>query len=315
MNPRLSLIAGRQGGVFSRQQALASGYSPRQAVLRLNDGRWVRIRRGQYAEAADLSGLPPWEQQRAQHKQSVNAAVNALGSGTVVVSHQSALALHGAPMWGLDLQRVHVTRWDQRSGGSIAGVQHHLGGLTSLDVTALNDLPVTTVRRALMELACTASFEATVVCADAVLRQFGADEEEFARLYDVIANWPGSAAARAALAFADPASESVGESRLRVQVHRLGLPTPVLQVEFYDDEGLIGRVDFYFPEYRTVLEFDGLLKYGGGSPETLVREKRREDRLRALGLQVVRTEWSDFNRPQYLRSQLEQAFTRSAQAA
>jgi very-short-patch-repair endonuclease len=89
----------------------------------------------------------------------------------------------------------------------------------------------------------------------------------------------------------------------------------VLQAEFHDRDGFIGRVDFYFPAYNVVIEFDGLLKYGGGSPEVLIREKRREDRLRALGLTVVRTDWSDFDHPAHLAATIRQALARANQAA
>ena len=64
-----------------------------------------------------------------------------------------------------------------------------------------------------------------------------------------------------------------------------------------------------------VNEFDGLLKYSGGSAEVLVREKRREDRLRGLGLQVVRADWMDLSRPEHLASTIRQAFTRAQRAA
>jgi hypothetical protein len=98
-------------------------------------------------------------------------------------------------------------------------------------------------------------------------------------------------------------------------MHQSGLPEPMLQVEFSDSDGFVARVDFHFPSYDTVVEFDGLLKYGGGSPEVLIREKRREDRLRALGIQVVRVTWADFNRPAYVAAAIRQAFARARRAA
>lgn len=127
--------------------------------------------------------------------------------------------------------------------------------------------------------------------------------------------WPGSTRAKAALGFADKLSESVGESRLRVLLHNQGLPKPRLQVELGDAAGLVGRVDFFFPEQGTVVEFDGLVKYAGGSPEILVREKFREDRLRALGLEVVRIVWTDLNRPADVAARIRRAFARRAARA
>ena len=315
MNARLKLIAETQGGVFSRSQALASGCTADQIVRYLRDGRWRRIRRGQYAEAVDLAGLQTWERTRWEHRQKVHAVMNSLRSGSVAISHQSALVLHDLPLWGLDLSQVHVNRLDGHSGGVVAGVQHHLGRLTREDLAVVEGRLATGVARAVVECACTTSFEVAVVSIDAALRDHAMSDEEIGRLLELTEFWPGSVNARAALCFGSRLSESVGESRLRVLLHDHGLPEPVLQAEFHDHQGFIGRVDFHFPAYDAVLEFDGLLKYGDGSPEVLVREKRREDRLRALGLTVVRAVWSDLDRPAHLIATIRQALARANQAA
>jgi very-short-patch-repair endonuclease len=315
VNARLEVIAGSQAGVFSRRQALASGLSADQIVRHLRDGRWKTVRRGQYAENVDLAAMEPWERARWVHRQQVHAAMNSLRSGSVAVSHQSAFVLHGLPIWGLDLSRVHVTRLDGRSGGVVAGVQHHLGKLTDDDLAVVEARWVTRVARAVVESACTASFEVAVVGVDAALREYGLSDEDMARQLEQSQFWPGSTTARAVLRFGSRLSESVGESRLRVLLHDHGLPEPMLQVEFHDRDGFVGRVDFYFPAYDAVLEFDGMLKYGGGSPEVLISEKRREDRLRALGLTVIRVVWSDFDRPDRLAATIRQALARAKQAA
>ncbi len=296
--------------MFSRRQALASGCTHEQIVSCLRDGSWEQIRRGQYAEKLDLTVLPPWERARWMHLRQVHAVMNAMRPGSVAVSHQSALVLHGMPIWGLDLSRVHVTRMDGQSGGLVAGVQHHLGVLTAADLTGVDGRLVTSVARAALESACTTSFEVGVVGFDAVLRAGHLGEDEVLRLQSAITFWPGSATARKALRFGNGLAESVGESRLRVLMYEHGLPEPRLQTEFYDRHGLIGRVDFDFDGYNLVVEFDGALKYGGGSSEVLIREKRREDRLRALGLTVVRTDWSDFDHPAALAAGFLQSLNR-----
>lgn len=75
---------------------------------------------------------------------------------------------------------------------------------------------------------------------------------------------------------------------------------PALQGRYSDRSGFIGRVDFDWPDHFTVGEFDGLAKYrdpgllGGADPaEVVIREKLREDRLRGLGLTVVRWTFAD----------------------
>ncbi|TCM49204.1 hypothetical protein EV648_103473 [Kribbella sp. VKM Ac-2568] len=309
------MIAAGQGGVFSRAQAFSCGYTREQLRERLGDGRWQKVRYGQYAERVDLGHLAPWDRETWRHRQLAYAVANSMRPGTVALSHHSALVLHGVPLWGVGLGEVQISRLDGRRGGLIAGVRHHRGKLPATELTEVEGLTATTVPRALAETACTTSFEAIVVSADAVLRAHHLSAEAVLQMLDRIEFWPGSATARAALSFADPLSESVGESRLRVLLHNQGFPTPMLQAEFEDSDGFIARVDFYFPDHRTVVEFDGLVKYAGGSREVLVQEKVREDRLRALGLEVVRFTWADLARPTDVAVRIRRAFARARPAA
>jgi hypothetical protein len=50
------------------------------------------------------------------------------------------------------------------------------------------------------------------------------------------------------------------------------------------------------------------VKYAGADGrEALVREKRREDALRALGFRVVRLTWADLRRPERILAMLRRA--------
>ncbi|RUQ84210.1 hypothetical protein [Labedella gwakjiensis] len=87
---------------------------------------------------------------------------------------------------------------------------------------------------------------------------------------------------------------------MRLLLHDAGFVPPRLQHRYDDDAGLVGYVDFAWPDLGIVLEFDGRRKYSaaefaaGRTPEEVVwAEKRCEDRLRALGLQVLRVTWED----------------------
>ncbi|TDD17276.1 hypothetical protein E1218_28250 [Kribbella turkmenica] len=296
--------------MVSSKQAADAGYSVEQIRARLADGRWVRVRYGQYAERVDLSGLAPWDRQIVHHRRLVHAAVNSMSQGTAVVSHHSALVLHGVPVWRADLDEVQLTRTTGRCGVK-AKVRHHRGVLSPSEVEEIEGLALTSVARATVETAARSPFEAAVVCADAAMRHPGLDPDQLSRLLETTEHWPGSPTIRSALAFADPLSESVGESRLRVLMRTEGLPAPTLQAAFEDDAGLIGRVDFHFPGEETVVEFDGMMKYADKPRESLIREKTREDRLRALGLQVVRIIWSDLDHPTRTAMRIRSAFARS----
>ncbi|TDW66511.1 hypothetical protein EV653_6540 [Kribbella pratensis] len=310
VNRALKRVADLQGGVVSTAQATAAGYTLEQIRERLADGRWERVRYGQYAERIELSGLTPWERQDIGHRRLVHAAMNSMRPQSAVASHYSALLLHGVPVWGVDLAEVQLTRTTGRTGLK-AGVRHHRGLLEQSEIAVVDGRAVTSIARAVVETASRTSFEAAVISADAALRRPDVSRDELRRLIDVTEHWPGGPAIRSALAFADARSESVGETRLRVLMHNEGLPTPELQVSFDDEDGFVARVDFFFADQNTVVEFDGRLKYAGGSPDVLIREKDREDRLRCMGFEFVRTGWADFARPHRTAGRIRDAFARS----
>ena len=114
----------------------------------------------------------------------------------------------------------------------------------------------------------------------------------------------------------DPRSESAGESYSRVVFHLAGLPAPEPQYRVpTPDRRFLGRCDFGWPALGVLGEFDGKKKYGrllrepGQTAEdVLIEEKRREDRLRALGWIVIRWMWRDLYRPDALITQLRDAF-------
>jgi hypothetical protein len=85
---------------------------------------------------------------------------------------------------------------------------------------------------------------------------------------------------------------------------RLGAPVPESQVVVYDVRGLfVARVDGLWHEHGTVAEADGGGKYlgqlhpdgpsGEAAARLVLAEKVREDRLRSVGLEVVRWSFGD----------------------
>lgn len=97
------------------------------------------------------------------------------------------------------------------------------------------------------------------------------------------------------LAFADARAESVGESITRLRLAQLGLPDVDLQVVLTGTSyrSMI-RVDREIVGHRTVVEFDGRVKYGRflraghSAGDAVFDEKRREDVIRATGRQCDR---------------------------
>jgi hypothetical protein len=294
VNRKLEVIAAERKGWFTRADALAAGYSDSELRRRVRNGQWLRLSRNSYTEHRDgPSDEPPWERAVRLHLLKLRMANERLGD--VVVSHQSAAVLHGLPTWGLDLARVHITRSAGRirSGTTVA---IHRSPVGPDEITETDGVRATSVERAITEVTCTTSYEVGVVLSDAALRRQLTTPDRLVAGVGRHRGWRGSPAAWAAARFAAGASESVGESRLRVLMANHGLPEPQLQVEIRDENGqLIGRVDFLLGT-RLIVEFDGALKYGD-TADAILAEKWREDRLRERGYQVIRVGWGDLDRP------------------
>jgi len=150
------------------------------------------------------------------------------------------------------------------------------------------------------EVACRSSLEGGVVSADSALHQNPKLREDIEQLQLRFAYFPGSGRGRLAIRLADPRAESPGESVTRVQFHRFGIPMPELQYRVVDHGGsLLGISDFYWGEQRHLGEFDGKIKYqrllrpNETASECVIREKKREDAMRADLRGMSRFVWSE----------------------
>lgn len=210
--------------------------------------------------------------------------------------------MHGLPVWGVDLDVVHVTRPGLGQGRREAGVVHHVGQLADGQQIASDGLPVTSEARAVLDVARTAGFESGVVTADAALHRELTTHDELLSLHSQMLDWPGARVAGRVLTFANGLAESSGESCSRVLFRVHSLPMPRQQVEIVAN-GRLYWVDMLVEEARAVFEFDGRMKYRMGEstdPRELERilwaEKRREDDIRAEGYRFGRITWPDLSR-------------------
>ncbi len=255
-------------------------------------GRRMRIRRGVYIEPSTWELLEPIERHLVAMR-----AFDAVAERRPVFSHWSAAVLLGLPTLARhDPARPHVIV-DGVGGRGATGVYAHVLPLEGDEVTEHRGLLCTDPVRTVVDVAASALFEYGVAVADAVLHEDPALAPALLAAAEAARSRRGSARVAGVVAFADPASESPGESISRVTMARLGVPKPVLQQVFTDRSGFIARTDFWFPKERTAGEMDGKGKYvdpamNGGDPGNVVyREKVREDRVRALDVRFARWGW------------------------
>lgn len=273
---------GAEPRLVSTAELVERGVSRRRLETFVRSGELVRVRRGVYVARRDIpSGVAATEDRIALR---AKAAATGHRDGTVL-SHVSALALHGLPVYDLDASRVTTTR--QRSGsGTRAGdfaVCHsaHLDGA----ITEVDGIPVTTVARTVVDVARQRRFSGALCAADAALKTGLCSLADLRDELDAAARRSGIAHARAVIDFADGQAESVLESISRLAVHRLRLPAPELQVELKLSSGRVARVDLFWKEFNLVGECDGVAKYGAERGVERVREVLEEEKERQIEIE------------------------------
>lgn len=205
-------------------------------------------------------------------------------------------------------------------GRSRAGVVRHFADPAGLTVVRREGLLVTDRIRTVLDLAAFTPFaEATapldhVLKPDRTLRLPALAKEELLAGIESLYSCAAQRRIRAAVDFADPLSGSAGESYSRSLMRIAGSEAPILQQAIYDRDGLAGYADFYWKLARVVGEFDGAEKYvkpeflkGKTASQAVLEEKKRENRIRAAGFNVVRWDWADLMEPGRLERMLAAA--------
>jgi len=286
----LRMIA--RDGVVDVGTARRHGIDAGELRRRTAAGECERLFRGWYA-------VPPSTDPRSRHVLLTQAFVRAF-AGRVCPSHHSLLALHGLPLWRADLEVVHLCRMaDDHSRHRAGAIIHPNAGRT------------VTLATAIVQTGLVNGPVDSLIAADAAVHRALTTPVALGAALGRFKRHPNIAAVRHIMADIDGRTESPGETRLRHLMGQLGIGvTPQVSIA---DGPLTWRVDFLVDGTKVVLEFDGLVKYDTGT--ALVEEKRREDRLRALGYEVVRIVWADLDRPEYVLQEVFRAIARARRAA
>lgn len=309
------------GSVIRSIDLMREGGADRSLRRSAEHGATVRIARGRYFPASDWRDLDPDAQYRAQ----IHAFAETTRA-TPIFSHWSAAALWGYPVIGGWPRTVHVTLNPQSGQRSSRWATRHLAEIVDHEVGEVDGLCVTSPLRTLIDLAKCAAFETGVAAVDRALAPLIRDEVPVPRvergdLVDAFERQSGQRGAsrlRKVVEFADGRSGSPGESLSRVQIARIGLPRPELQVEVVDRDGRVWHSDFGWESCAMLGEFDGISKYtrnrylkGRDVSDVVIEEKLREDAIRlSSGCGMVRWTWPIASDPVKLKQLLVTARVR-----
>lgn len=266
-------LAARQWGVVARAQLVDVGCSSTVVRERVRSGHLIRLHRGVYAVGhARLRREGHWL-----------AAVLAVGPGAVL-SHRDAAGLH-------DLRPANHAHTDVTTTADrrrVPGLRiHRTRTLDAPDVTAICDIPVTTVARTLVDLAGTIPHDhlARAVRQAERRRTFDLRQVEAALARTRGRRGPGHRALRETLAERRALETTLTRSPLEDAFLRLlrdrGLPSPAANATI---EGF--EVDAVWRAERIAVELDGWQDHG--TRRAFERDRERDAALTAAGWRVVR---------------------------
>lgn len=279
-----------RGRVFRGTWAVAAGVLTEQ---QLRSTAWRRLRRDVYADAT----LPVDHVLMARGVALVMPGAAAMGGRTAAV------------LWGLgdlatadDPVQVVVppgTRWSPGPGVLVRSAR--------LDGDVVHDgrgLRWTDRVRTAVDLIRRDEGDESVVLLDRLVHARVVDLADVRAAVTALPRCRGRAAALRTATLADGLAESPQETRLRLLVHRSGLPVPIAQFEVRVGGRFVAKVDFAWPERRLALEYDGVWH---GDPEQFPRDRRRLNRLSRADWRVHFATKEDMRRPRELLADLAQA--------
>ena len=274
-------------GVLTRAEALTFGTTDGQIRRRLRTGEWIIVHRGVYRVA---TAPDTWE----ARVRAAALAVRGLGS------HSTSLRAWGVDGFGRS-SHVHISTRHGRSARSLAGATpdvrlHRSSSMALAGGRLVAGIPVTSVTRAVVDMAALADDDGLDQIVDAVIRQ------GLCRLIDLVdeverhgtAGRTGAGRLRRLLDERDP-GQRLPDSRFNRLVGQLliaaGLEPPV-----YEHDVRAGRrsfrLDLAYPDKGLGIECDSARWHHNRA--SFEADPRRRNLLLAAGYRVLSFTWSDY---------------------
>lgn len=277
----LADLATRQHGVVGRGQLMGLGLSEEAIEGRIRVGRLHRLQGGVYAVG-----------HRAITRQARWLAAVLVSGPTAVLSHFSAAA-----HWGIQPpSRTRIDVTVSHRSRSWAAIRRHVSVLPADERTVVDDIPVTTVPRTVLDLAASLPVDRV----ESAIRQV-----EYLRLHDhlslvdLVDRYPGRRGVgriREALSRIERLPAGRTRSRLEERfvpfLRRHRLPRPRLN-DWIVVGGKRFQVDCHWVGTGQIVELDSWEAHGTRSA---FRDDRARDRiLRTAGYAVTRISWAQLD--------------------
>src|SRR5215207_6992609 len=254
------------GGVATTGQVLTV-LTPKALEVGVRAGKLIRVRRGAYA--LKQPGVP------------VRLAALDLASGARVVACMQT----AAQMYGFDTEpddRLHILDPGIRMRPSSELMVHQRIGAPLRKIQGrLATAPAWTA----VEIARTIRRSRALAVLDAALHVECCTSAELSAAVDEQKGRRGIVHVRELVELADGRAESPMESEARLVFIDGGLPLPELQYEIVDLHGNLWRVDFAWPDYKVVAEYDSVEWHA--NPEGWKHDRMKTASLQECGWTTV----------------------------
>ncbi len=287
----LGALARRQGGVFTRRQAVDCGVSNYAVDAALRSRRWRPVYPDHRGVLAD-STLPLTNDSR-------------LWAAVLVVGDPCAIAIATAAAywrWSSFPEEVAVVVSRARRPRPPRGVMVKRLTLDPRDVTTRGSLPITTPLRTLVDCL---RFLPLQTASDILDRSVQRHHIPLAKIANQIPEaGAGTAQARRLLRAAD--GSLFAAEKLAVRLMRAARITGWVANHHIELHGVQLILDLAFPELKLAIEIDGFAFHS--SPDRFQRDRSRQNLLIGEGWMVLRFTWADLTeRPEYVMDQIRRA--------
>lgn len=168
------------------------------------------------------------------------------------------------------------------------GVRCWVSDLPASDVVRLRGVPVTSHVRTALDLARYTRRFVALAAVDAYAHQGLVDPADLRARARTLAGARNIARARYVIENCEPATESAGESWLRLRLVEADLPRPEPQVSIRDERGReVYRLDLGYRDRRVGVEYDGDEFHHRTAAQHVADERRRHDLQVRFGWTVL----------------------------
>jgi hypothetical protein len=218
-------------------------------------------------------------------------------SPAAVLCDRTAAWLHGIDVfWSAELDYPTRLETFVLRGNSRLTRAEASGGerdLAPVDVMEISGTRVTTPLRTALDLGCALPRREALAAIDSFMHTFGITKEQLQTEARRYFRRRGVRQLRTLIRFADPASESPGESWTRLEIIDSNLPVPQVQWWITRNGRKLFRLDLAYPGMKICVEYDG--EEFHDSPEAREADEARRAWLRERGWIVIVVTKEDFS--------------------